>query len=214
MVEHANQKHGVFLAGDYLYRREGTKSIGYEICEQLNMEMDNTYIATPIGNATLISALWKSMKEFREMGFIHSLPKIAGIQAATCSPVVNAFGKGCPIIPVRNPRTVASAIECGDPLDGERALLAGRESRGFMESVTDREILVARELLARHEGIFSEPAGAASLAGVLKCRKEVKKGSKVVCIITGHGLKSPHTAVRGKEKEIRADLSVMGRIFR
>ena len=100
-------------------------------------------------------------------------------------------------------RTIAVAIECGDPLDGPRALSAIRESGGLSESVTDREILDARSLLARKEGLFAEPAGAASLAGLLKARKAVKPGSHVVCIISGHGLKAPHTPIKGEIKRLR-----------
>ena len=95
------------------------------------------------------------------------------------------------------------AIECGDPIDGRKALAAIRESGGFAESVTDNETLRARDMLARKEGLFAEPAGAVSLAGLLKSADAIKRGSSVVCIVTGHGLKAPMTGVRGTVRELK-----------
>ena len=93
------------------------------------------------------------------------------------------------------------AIECGDPLDGRRALESIKESKGFAGSVSDREILKARTVLAKREGIFSEPAGAAALAGILKYRERFPRGSRVVCLVTGHGLKTPFTQIAGSVKK-------------
>ena len=121
--------------------------------------------------------------------------------------------KGTEIKPVKNPKTVAKAIECGEPIDGRRVLKIVKESGGFMESVTDRDILKARETLASREGLFAEPAGAAAMAGVLKVRR-LPRGSRVVCLITGHGLKVPHTGVSGKPVEIRPDFKALKRVFR
>ncbi|MBI4020090.1 MAG: pyridoxal-phosphate dependent enzyme, partial [Candidatus Aenigmarchaeota archaeon] len=112
------------------------------------------------------------------------------------------------------PHTVASAIECGNPLDGELALRALEESRGFAVSVSDREILQARNTLAKKEGLFAEPGGAASLAGLLKLKNKIERGSTVVCLVTGHGLKSPITKVEGKIHEIKYDMGVLGGIFK
>lgn len=193
-AERINMKTGSYLLGDYLHRREGTKSVGFEICEQLK---GVDYITTPVGNGTLISATWKAINEFKELGIIRKRPRMVGIQAATCSTVARAYRRGLHIIPIRNPRTIAGAIECGDPIDGKNALEAIRNSGGFADSVSDAEILKAREILARREGLFAEPAGAVSLAGILKARAEISKGSRVVCIVTGHGLKTPRTGVRG-----------------
>jgi threonine synthase len=205
LAEEASLNYGVHLLGDYLYRREGTKSVGFEICEQLK-EAD--YIVSPIGNGTLISATWKAMKEFKTLGIIKSRPKMVGIQATGCDTVARAYRTGSGIRPVKNPRTVAVAIECGDPIDGNRALRSIKESRGFADSVSDREILKARDILAKREGLFAEPAGAVSLAGVLKARNRIKRGSRVVCLVTGHGLKAPMTGVKGRLKKLPGDLSV------
>ena len=213
LAEEAYRKYGVHLLGDYLYRREGTKSVGFEILDQLGFRTGNLYIVSPVGNGTLISAVWKSVKEFETIGLIKERPKLIGIQAEGSNPVVKAFKRGTRVRPVRNPKTVAVAIECGNPLDGERALESVKESGGFMESVSDGEILKAREMLAKHEGLFTEPAGAVSLAGLLKVRERIGEKSRVVCLVTGHGLKTPKTDVPGREMRIRADPKVLGEIF-
>ncbi len=198
LVERLCRDQGVSLVGDYLFRREGTKSVGFEITDQLP-GVDHVFC--PVGNGTLISALWKAFREWKILGFSRTLPRLAAIQASGCSPLTAALRKGRPIKPVKG-KTIAVAIECGDPLDGPRALSAVKDSGGFSESVTDREILKARELLARREGLFAEPAGAVSLAGLLKAGKSLRKARKVVCIVTGHGLKTPHTPISGKIQKL------------
>ena len=173
--------------GDYPYRGEGEKSVGFEIADQMNWEVPS-YILTPMGNGTLMYAMWDAFKELETISLTDKLPKMIGFQSEGCSPIVNAFKKNFTMVsPVDNPKTIATAIECGDPLDGKKALNALKDSRGFAEDVSDKEILDAQILLAREEGIFVEPSGAVSLAGYLKVRK--KLGGKVVCILTGHGLK-------------------------
>jgi threonine synthase len=211
MAERACTEHGVYLLGDYMYRREGTKSVGFEICEQLS---NPDYIITPIGNGTLISATWKAMKEFETLKMLKKKPRMIGVQSSRCMPVVRAFMESSEIRPVTNPHTVAVAIECGDPIDGGRALNAIRESSGFAESVTDREILKARELLSRKEGLFAEPAGAVSLAGLIKNKDRIEKGSRVVCLVTGHGLKAPMTGVKGTVKKLGSGPSSLPGAFK
>ncbi len=197
-VESLHRNKRGYLLGDYLYRREGTKSVGFEIAEQIK---NPDYVVCPIGNGTLISAVWKAFCEFRTLGFLKTRPKMVGIQAAGCPPVARAFEKGSPIRPVKG-RTVALAIACGDPLDGDRALRALLESKGFAGKVTDPEILKARDTLAKREGLFAEPAGAAALAGLLKYRGEIPRGKRVVCIVTGHGLKTPRTGTGGRVRKV------------
>jgi threonine synthase len=211
MAEEVAREGKAYLLGDYLYRREGTKSIGFEIAEQLP---NPDYVFCPVGNGTLITATWKAFREFKLLGFQKTLPKMAGIQAWECSPIVKAFREECPIRAVKNPHTVAVAIECGDPIDGKGVLKAIRDSGGFAESVTDKEILRARELLAKREGLFAEPGGAAAFAGIVKSKHKIEKGSKVVCLVTGHGLKSPRTGVKGKPIDVSGDVSQVKRIFR
>jgi len=199
LVEQTHKKQGLYLLGDYLYRREGTKSVGFEIAEQLP---STDYVFSPAGNGTLVSAIWKAFKEFRILGFSKKMPRLIGIQSSGCNPMVKAFkNKQKGIKPVKG-KTLAVAIECGDPLDGDRALDSIKESGGLLEDVTDRQILKARELLSENEGIFPEPAGAASLAGLIKTKNRIPDNSNVICLVTGHGLKVPYAGVKGKTKDL------------
>lgn len=211
MAEEIAIEKKAYLLGDYFYRREGTKSIGFEIAEQLP---NPDYVFCPVGNGTLITATWKAFREFRILGFQKRLPKMAGIQAEACSPTVHAFKSEKPIEAVKNPHTVAVAIECGDPIDGLGVIKAIKESGGFAESVSDAQILRARELLAKREGLFAEPGGAAAFAGIIKSKDKIEKGSKVVCLVTGHGLKSPKTGVKGKPIDVSGDYSAVKKLFR
>ncbi len=208
MVEYAFKKHGIYLLGDYLYRREGTKSLGFELAEQISPD----YVFCPVGNGTLLSATWKAFNEFKTLNLIRKKPKMIGIQAEKCNPIVKAFKNNTKIKLIKNPRTLAVAIECGDPLDGEKALSSIKESGGFADHVSDREILRARELLAEREGLFAEPAGAASLAGLIKNKNKIR--GNVVCLVTGHGLKSPRTDVKGEARDIKSNIKVLDKIFR
>jgi len=184
--EFAKKSHW-YLMGDYTYRGEGEKSVGFEIADQMNWIVPN-YVLAPMGNGTLIYAMWDAFQELQTMRLTDKLPRMIGFQSEGCSPIVNAYKKNLKSVePANNPKTIATAIECGDPLDGKKALLALRNSEGFAESLTDNEILEAQKLLAREEGLFVESSGAVSVAGYLRVRK--KLGGKIVCVLTGHGLK-------------------------
>lgn len=195
------------------FRIEGQKTLGYEICEQLNNEAPDRIIV-PVGNAGNISAIWKGLSEFYKLGLIKSLPKMTGIQAAGSAPIVQAIKTNSDtIIPVAKPETVATAIRIGAPVSWKKAINAIRESHGTAETVTDEEILDAQKILARIEGIFVEPASASSIAGLKKLVKNgvIGKDERVVCVTTGHGLKDPDTAVKMSEKplEVDADISAI-----
>ncbi len=184
------KKH-YFLAGDYPYRGEGEKSVGFELMEQLPQA---NYIACPIGNGTLIYAVWKAIREMKICGLIKKLPRLIGVQAEGCNPVVRAFSENRSFIePVKKPRTFADAIACGNPIDGLEALSALRESKGMAVSVSDSEIKNAIRTLGK-EGIYAEPGGAAATAGLLKIASHgnIFKGKNVVSIVSGHGLKHPY----------------------
>jgi len=196
MVDYAFKKHGIYLVGDYLHRREGTKSVGFEIAEQIKAD----YVVAPVGNGTLISAIWKAFSEFKTMGFIKKRPKMIAIQAEKCDPIKVAFVMKRKIKPVCG-HTIAVAMECGDPLDGNKALNSIKESKGCAYNVSDKDIIKCREMLAEREGLFSEPAGAAALAGILKSKNNIEKGSNVVCLVTGHGLKTPYTGITSRPKK-------------
>jgi threonine synthase len=170
------------------YRIEGQKTAAFEICEQLQGAPD--VLAIPVGNAGNITAYWKGFAEYKDSGKIDNLPQMWGFQAEGASPIVQ--GK-----PIPHPETVATAIRIGNPASWKTAVQAATESHGRIDSVTDEEILDAYRKIARLEGVFAEPGSAASVAGVIKSFKQGKlvKGSKVVCVLTGNGLKDPNTAL-------------------
>jgi len=199
------------------FRLEGQKSIGFEVVDDLGWKAPDRIIL-PVGNAGNISAIWKGVKEFNEAGFIDDLPMMTGIQAEGAAPIANAVRKGKNSIePVINPETVATAIRIGAPVSAQKALRAIYESDGMAETVTDNEILSAQKLLARTEGIGVEPASAASIAGLLKLVEsgEVDKGEQVVCIVTGHLLKDPNTAINAcvEPVEIEANVEALSKII-
>ena len=199
------------------YRLEGQKSIGFEIVDDLGWQSPDRIIL-PVGNAGNISAIWKGVNEFYNAGFIDELPMMTGIQAEGAAPIYNAVKEGKKdIVPVENPETVATAIRIGAPVSAAKALRAIYDSNGLAETVTDDEILSAQKLLARTEGIGVEPASAASIAGLKKLVEtgKVDKGERVVCIVTGHLLKDPNTAINACEKpvEVEADINALSRII-
>jgi threonine synthase len=189
------------------YRVEGQKTLAYEVADQLGGQPPSKLIV-PVGNAGNISAIWKGFKEYRELGFINGLPQMFGVQASGAAPIVEAVREGLEAIrPVEKPETVATAIRIGAPVNWRKALRAIRESRGTALSVTDSEILEGQRMLARLEGLFAEPASAASIAGLKKFVEEglISRNETVVCVATGHGLKDPDTPVRFGEKPLEVE---------
>lgn len=175
------------------FRLEGQKTLAYEVCDQLDGEAPDT-VVLPIGNGGNISAIWKGFSEFQELGVTKTRPRMIGIQAKRAAPIANAVKrKHDSIQPVVNPQTIASAIRIGSPVNWNKVLQAIKESHGTAETVSDREILAAQRDLASKEGIFVEPASAASIAGLRKNRESgrIDRSDLVVCVTTGHGLKDP-----------------------
>jgi threonine synthase len=160
------------------YRIEGQKTGAFEVCDELGEPPD--VLAIPVGNAGNITSWWRGFQEYE------TAPALHGYQAAGAAPLVHGA-------PVENPETIASAIRIGNPARWEEAMNAVTASRGAIRAVTDDEILAAYELLGSTEGVFCEPASAASVAGVLK--HGAPEGARVVCVLTGHGLKDPQTAL-------------------
>lgn len=171
------------------YRIEGQKSGAFEICDVLGGPPD--FHAIPVGNAGNITAYWKGYKEYFACHRIKRLPRMIGFQAAGSAPIVLGH-------PVQNPETIATAIRIGNPASWQQAESARDESGGLIDMVTDEEILEAYQMLASLEGIFCEPASAASVAGVRKKAAQgyFKDPATVVCILTGHGLKDPDRAIK------------------
>jgi threonine synthase len=178
LVRELTSRHPIALVNSVNpFRIEGQKTAAFELVDELG-EVDA--ICIPVGNAGNITAYWRG---FREAG--HE-PRMLGFQAAGAAPLVH--GKR-----VERPETVASAIRIGNPARWEDAMAAVTDSRGAIEAVTDDEILAAYRMLASREGVFCEPASAASVAGLLK--HGAPGASRVVCVLTGHGLKDPQTAL-------------------
>jgi len=180
------------------YRIEGQKTGAFEIVDELGFAPD--YHALPVGNAGNITAYWKGYKEYHEHRISKSLPKMLGFQADGSAPIV--YGA-----PVENPETIATAIRIGKPASWKQAEAARDESGGRIDAVTDKEILQAYDMLASLEGVFCEPASAASVAGIIKLNNAgyFKAGDKIVCTLTGNGLKDPDTAMKGIATPITID---------
>lgn len=170
------------------FRIEGQKTGAYEISDRFGNAPD--YLAIPVGNAGNITAYWAGFKDYHRDGKNENLPKMLGFQAEGASPIVAGHI-------FENPQTIATAIKIGNPASWKKAETALNESKGHIDSVTDDEILEAYKMLASREGVFAEPASCASLAGVLKLHKKgfFKKGDRVVCVLTGNGLKDPSIAL-------------------
>lgn len=183
------------------FRLEGQKSAAFEVCDQLGFAPE--YHALPVGNAGNITAYWKGYREYYNAKKITTLPVMLGFQAAGAAPIV--IGK-----PVENPETIATAIRIGNPASWQGAITARDESGGRIEAVTDEEILNAYKLIASTEGIFCEPASAASLAGVLKLYKQnyFKPHTTVVCTLTGNGLKDPDTVFKVSKEPLKVEADI------
>jgi threonine synthase len=179
------------------YRLQGQKTAAFEVVDALGEAPD--WLCIPVGNAGNISAYWLGFKEYREAGYSQKLPRMMGFQAAGAAPLVLGHT-------VEQPDTIATAIRIGNPVNKENALKAERESQGGFLAVSDNEILEAYKLLGREEGVFCEPASAASVAGLLKRKEEVPAGATVVCVLTGNGLKDPTTAIEHNDSRFHTGL--------
>jgi threonine synthase len=186
------------------YRIEGQKTGSFEICDDLGEAPE--FHVIPVGNAGNITAYWMGYKEYKKEGKIKNLPKMLGFQAEGAAPIVRGH-------PIKNPETIATAIRIGNPASWKQAEEARDESGGLIDMVSDEDILEAYKLLAVKEGIFVEPASAASVAGMLKLAKKdyFNPDSKIVCVLTGHGLKDPDRAIKTVKapKVIKADLNAI-----
>jgi threonine synthase len=206
------------------FRIEGQKTAAFEICDCLGVAPD--FQVLPVGNAGNITAYWKGYKEYKAKGKTKSLPRMLGFQAEGAAPIVRGR-------PVMNPETIATAIRIGNPASWKQAVAARDESGGLIDMISDSQILQAYKLLAEKEGVFVEPASAASVAGLLKLsrqkffikhktfpaklcergrdpasnliagRENIKQTIRIVCILTGHGLKDPDRAIKSvKEPKV------------
>ncbi|MGQ9525175.1 MAG: threonine synthase [Armatimonadota bacterium] len=177
------------------HRIQGQKTGAFEICDVLGRAPD--FHAMPVGNAGNITAYWAGYKEYQEYGRVSNRPVMLGFQAEGAAPIVRGH-------PVQHPKTIATAIKIGNPASWQSAVAARDESGGLIDTVTDGEILEAYKILAAEEGVFCEPASAASVAGVLKLGRQgyFPSGATVACVLTGHGLKDPDRAIASVSEPI------------
>jgi threonine synthase len=195
------------------FRIEGQKTGAFEIVEQLGGQAPDFHFI-PVGNAGNITAYWKGYTEYRAAGKISKLPKMMGWQAAGSAPIVRGHA-------IRDPKTLATAIKIGNPASWKQAVAARDESGGMIGTITDVQIVSAYRHLGNQEGVFCEPASAASVAGFIKLARTgffsapERRGSVVVCVLTGHGLKDPDRAITEspKPRECSATLSAVLKVM-
>ena len=202
MVRFLSEKYPMTLVNSLNpFRIEGQKTAAFEICDTLGAAPDLHFL--PVGNAGNITAYWKGYKEYHAMGKVAKLPKMQGIQAQGAAPFL--AGK-----PIANPETLATAIRIGNPASWEGAVAAQEESGGNFWAVSDEEIVEAYQTVAQTEGVFCEPASAASVAGLMKLlrKKAMPAAQVVVCTLTGHGLKDPDTACRVSAAPTKLDANL------
>jgi len=201
IVRSLTQKHPITLVNSINpHRIEGQKTAAFEIVDALGEAPD--YLFIPVGNAGNITAYWKGFVEYYQKGRAKHKPKMMGFQAEGAAPIVRGYA-------IEEPQTVASAIRIGNPASWQKAVAARDESGGIIDMVSDEEILAAQSLMAAKGGIFGEPASAASLAGLIKLSHNGMDFSqkRVVCVVTGTGLKDTDTALKSAEPflELPAD---------
>lgn len=187
------------------YRIEGQKTGAFEVCEALGDAPDYHFI--PVGNAGNITAYWKGYKEFYNLGKSKKLPKMMGFEAEGSAAIV----KGERIM---KPETLATAIRIGNPASWKQAEAARDESNGMINYVTDAEIVQAYKLIASCEGVLAEPASAASVAGLIKFKDKINQGSKIVCVLTGNGLKDPDNAIKYSNADVKKTPAELNEILK
>lgn len=205
IVRSLTDRHPVTLVNSVNPNRiEGQKTAAFEIIDTLGDAPD--YLFIPVGNAGNITAYWKGFVEYVGQGKTKARPRMMGFQAEGAAPIVRGY-------PIKEPQTVATAIRIGNPASWQKAVAARDESGGTIDMVSDDEILAAYRLMAAKGGIFGEPASAASLAGLIKlsrCGMDFSQ-KRVVCVVTGSGLKDPDNALKSAEPllELPADLAAV-----
>jgi threonine synthase len=205
IVRSLTQKHPITLVNSLNpHRIEGQKTAAFEIIDVLGEAPD--YLFIPVGNAGNITAYWMGFEEYYQVGKANLKPKMMGFQAEGAAPIVRGYA-------INQPETVASAIRIGNPASWHKAIAARDESGGIIDMVSDDQLLSAQKLMAARCGIFGEPASAASLAGLIKLSQAGMNFSqkKVVCVVTGTGLKDTDTVMKNTEPflELPADLGVV-----
>jgi threonine synthase len=194
------------------YLCDGKKTAAFEICEQLDFKIPDKIVMS-VGDGCSISAVWKGFKEFYDLVLIDKLPAMVSVQAENSNPVNRTFRKNITEFDYISPVTIADSISVGIPRNGYKAITALKESKGIVVDVSDDEILKAMTVLARHTGVFGEPAGVAGFAGLMKLSKEgaIRSDETVALIVSGSGLKDVKSAQKAvtKPEKIKPDLDVL-----
>ncbi len=191
------------------YYTEGSKTLAYEIAEQLGWSLPDRIII-PMGSGALLCSIHKGLGELNLLGWAKGKVKLCGSQPIGCAPISNAYATGGDIIPVETPASLVRSLAIGDPASGAEALKYIRETGGFADAPDDKEVIEGQKLLARTEGIFAEPAGGVAIA-TLKRRAasgEIGRDETVVVLITGNGLKTPEVLYGQFKKKVRAKASL------
>jgi threonine synthase len=197
IVRDLSSEHPVELVNSVNpYRIQGQKTAAFEIVDDLGIAPD--WLCIPMGNAGNITAYWMGFKEYSKIKRNLKLPIMMGFQSEGSAPLVQN-------IIVKNPETIATAIRIGNPVNREKAKTVRKESKGDFQSVTDEEIIKAYKILAK-EGVFCEPASAASVAGLIKNKNRIQKESTIVCVLTGNGLKDPDCAIANNDAVFRKNI--------
>jgi threonine synthase len=220
LAAQASEEYGWAFANINLrpYYVEGSKTLAFEVCEQLGWNTPD-HIVVPVGSGALLCALWRGFNQFKELGLVDNKRiKVTAAQPYGCSPIVSAFkSNSIDVEPIEKPNTIAKSLAIGDPGDGLYTLRAVRESGGVAESATDEEILEAIQLLAKTEGIFAEPAGGVTIA-ILKKLIDLGKiapDEEVVCCVTGSGFKASENLLGSVSKpvEIEPTLEALSKVI-
>jgi len=222
VVDTADRLDAYVLNSINPYRIEGQKTGAFEVFEQLGGKVPE-WLVCPVGNGGNLAAYWKGFEELKALGATDRLPRLVGVQAEGAAPIADAILENRKEIrPVEKPETVASAIRIGNPANWRKTVRAIRESAGLALKLPDPVIVDVQKRLAREEGIFVEPASAASVAGALRLAREgtFRPQDTVVCVCTGHGLKDPEAALRERadvatvEPTVKAILAALGGVPR
>ncbi|MCK4953419.1 threonine synthase [Candidatus Bathyarchaeota archaeon] len=220
LAAQASEEYGWAFANINIrpYYVEGSKTLAFEVCEQLGWSTPDS-IVVPTGSGALLCAIWRAFNQFNELGLIDNKRiKVTAAQPHGCSPIVSAFkSNSSDVEPIEKPNTIAKSLAIGDPGDGLYTLRAIRESGGVAESATDEEILEAIQLLAKTEGIFAEPAGGVAIAVLKKLIDlgEIAPDEKIVCCITGSGFKASESILGSVSRplEIEPTLESLSKVI-
>ncbi|MBI2617339.1 threonine synthase [Candidatus Gottesmanbacteria bacterium] len=198
LAEKTAKTYGYYLAGDYVFRSEGQKSLGFELAES-TWEAIIDWVIVPVGMGTNLASIWKGFWEYYRLGFIEKLPKLIAVQAYGCHSIFQKTDKSEFFIkPVKNPKTINSAIAVGNPLDGVKVIEALNRSHGMVVSVSDEETLAAQQELAHLEALYIEPSSATTIVALKKLLRDgtIQRDDRVVCVATGAGLKDPAATLK------------------